>query len=96
MNKAVGVILRAGVLARRTFIFLRCVAGPSGRIYATPVNLFEIRGKPYLVGGRGHTAWSKNAGAVGVVTLRRGQTVHEFRVIPLSDDRKPAILTGLP
>ncbi len=91
MNKAVGMIARWGL--GPSYLYLLEVRGRStGRIYTTPVNLLEISGRSYLVGGRGHTAWSKNAKATGVVTLRRGGTSREYRVVPLSEERKPAVL----
>jgi deazaflavin-dependent oxidoreductase (nitroreductase family) len=91
MNKTVGLLARWGL--GPSYLYLLEVRGrTTGRIYATPVNFLEIGGRSYLVGGRGHTAWSKNAKATGVVTLRRGRASCQYRAIPLPDDKKPAIL----
>ncbi len=91
MNRAVGVL--AGLGIGPGYIHVLEVKGRrSGKTYRTPVNLLERDGHRYLVGGRGHTAWAKNALAAGVVTLRRGRRSQRFRVIPLTDDRKPEIL----
>jgi deazaflavin-dependent oxidoreductase (nitroreductase family) len=91
MNRFVGVL--AGLGLGPSYIRLLEVRGRrSGKTYSTPVNLLELNGHRYLVGGRGHTAWSKNALAAGVVTLKRGARSEYVRAIPLSDDLKPPIL----
>jgi hypothetical protein len=64
----------------------------TGRVYSTPVNLLEFKGRHYLVGGRGHTGWSKNAAAVGVATLVQGTRSREYRVTPVSGELKLEIL----
>ena len=86
-----GLAARLGLVPR--YMYLLEVRGRrSGRIYSTPVNLLEVKGRRYLVGGRGHTAWSKNAAASGEVTLIRGRDVQRFRAVELQDDQKPEIL----
>jgi len=91
MNRAVGLL--AGLGFGPAYIHVLEVKGRrSGKTYRTPVNLLERDGRRYLVGGRGHTAWAKNALAAGVVTLRRGRRSQRFRVIPLTDATKPEIL----
>jgi deazaflavin-dependent oxidoreductase (nitroreductase family) len=91
MNKTIGVMTRLGI--GPAYIHLLEVQGRrSGKTYTTPVNLLELKGQRYLVGGRGHTGWSKNAAAAGVVTLRRGRRLQRFRVLPVVDGRKPEIL----
>jgi deazaflavin-dependent oxidoreductase (nitroreductase family) len=91
MNKAVGLLARWGVGPR--YIHLLETRGrKTGKLYATPVNLLEWKGRWFLVGGRGHTAWSKNAGSAGSVILRRGRKAAGYRVISLPDDQKPDVL----
>ena len=91
MNKTIGVLARLGI--GPAYIHLLEVQGRrSGKIFTTPVNFLEVNGRHYLVGGRGHTGWSKNALAVGVVTLRRGRRSQQYRAIPVTDNRKPGIL----
>ena len=64
----------------------------SGRLYSTPVNLLEFRGRRFLVAGRGRTQWVRNAEAVGEVTLKKGRTRQRFRLRPVPDGEKPEIL----
>jgi len=64
----------------------------SGRLFSTPVNLLALNGKSFLVAPRGQTQWVKNAEAAGHVTLGRGQTQLNFRLILVPDSQKPEIL----
>ena len=64
----------------------------SGNLYSTPVNLLEIGGKKFLVAPRGRTQWVRNAEAAGEITLRKGSTRQRFRLRPIPDADKPAIL----
>ena len=91
INKAIGLIARLGI--GPAYLHLLEVRGRrSGKTYSTPVNLLDLNGHRYLVGARGHTAWSKNALANGIVTLRRGPRSQQYRVLPLADDMKPEVL----
>jgi deazaflavin-dependent oxidoreductase (nitroreductase family) len=91
LNKTVAVLARIGI--GPSYIRLLEVQGRrTGKTYSTPVNLLELKGRQYLVGGRGHTAWSKNAQAVGIVTLKRGSRSQQYRTIPVPDADKPPVL----
>jgi len=91
MNKTIGLAARLGLVPR--YVYLLEVRGrKTGKVYSTPVNLLAFKGRHYLVGPRGHSAWSKNAGAGGQVTLVRGNSTQQYRVIELPDDQKPEIL----
>jgi deazaflavin-dependent oxidoreductase (nitroreductase family) len=91
MNKAVGLAARFGFAPR--YVYLLQVRGrKTGRIYSTPVNVLELNGRHYLVGGRGHTGWSKNAAAAGEVMMVRGKNAQRYRIVELPDDQKPEIL----
>jgi deazaflavin-dependent oxidoreductase (nitroreductase family) len=91
MNRAVGVLARWGVGPGYLHL-LETRGRKTGKLYTTPVNLLEWKGRWFLVGGRGHTAWSKNAAAAGSVTLRRGKKAASYRAIALPNDQKPEIL----
>jgi deazaflavin-dependent oxidoreductase (nitroreductase family) len=93
MNKTVGLLARYG-LGPSYLHLLRVRGKKTGKIYSTPVNLFQLNGKLYLVGGRGHTAWSKNAGVVGEVTLVRGGRVRNYRAVSVPAAARPEILKG--
>jgi deazaflavin-dependent oxidoreductase (nitroreductase family) len=64
----------------------------TGKTFSTPVNVLPYQGKRYLVGTRGHTQWSRNALAAGVVLLKRGQTCRELCLRALPEAEKPEIL----
>jgi deazaflavin-dependent oxidoreductase (nitroreductase family) len=91
MNKTVGLLARLG-LGPKYMHLLQVRGQRTGKIYSTPVNLLQIKGHSYLVGGRGHTAWSKNAAAAGEVTLVRATTQRRYRAVALHNEVKPEIL----
>lgn len=64
----------------------------SGKIYSTPIDLLELDGKHFLVAPRGRTQWVRNAEAAGEVTLKKGSARLRFRLRPVPDNEKPAIL----
>jgi deazaflavin-dependent oxidoreductase (nitroreductase family) len=64
----------------------------SGKLYSTPIDLLELKGKRFLVAPRGRTQWVRNAEAAGEVALKKGSKRLRFRLRPLSDAEKPEIL----
>jgi deazaflavin-dependent oxidoreductase (nitroreductase family) len=64
----------------------------TGRVYSSPVNVFQFRGKSYLVAPRGRTQWVRNSEATGEVVLRRGSAQRNYRLRPIPDAEKPEIL----
>jgi deazaflavin-dependent oxidoreductase (nitroreductase family) len=64
----------------------------TGKLYSTPIDLLELNGKKYLVAPRGRTQWVRNAEAAGEVTLKKGSKRQKFRLRPLADAEKLAIL----
>jgi deazaflavin-dependent oxidoreductase (nitroreductase family) len=64
----------------------------SGKLYSTPINLLELKGKRFLVAPRGRTQWVRNAEAAGEVTLKKGSIRHTFRLRPVPDAERPEIL----
>lgn len=91
INKIVGLLVRVGI-GPSYMRLLRVRGRRTGRILSTPVNLLEFRGCHYLVGGRGHTGWSKNADAAGAVELVRGRRAAIYRLRPVTGDLKLEIL----
>jgi hypothetical protein len=51
-----------------------------------------VDGKRYLVAPRGRTQWVRNAEATGEITLKRGRSRQSFRLRPIPDEDKPALL----
>jgi len=64
----------------------------TGKVYSTPINLLELNGKRFLVAPRGRTQWVRNAEAAGEIALKKGSVRQRFRLRPLPDGDKPAIL----
>ena len=64
----------------------------TGKLYSTPIDLLEFRGKRFLVAPRGHTQWVRNAEASSEVTLKRGKTTQRFRLRAVPESERPEIL----
>ena len=64
----------------------------SGRLFSTPINLLELRGKRFLVAPRWRTQWVRNAEAAGEVTLKKGRARQRFQLQPIPEANKPEIL----
>lgn len=90
-NRALGFLV--GLDIGPDYMHLLQVPGrKSGRIYSTPLNLLELRGKPVLVAPRGHTQWVRNAEVAGEITVKRGKARNRFRLRAVPDAEKPEIL----
>jgi deazaflavin-dependent oxidoreductase (nitroreductase family) len=90
-NRTFGFLVGLGLAP--AYCYLLQVRGrKSGKLFSTPVNLIELKGKRFLVAPRGRTQWVRNAEAAGEVTLKKGSTRLRFRLRPLSDTEKPEIL----
>jgi deazaflavin-dependent oxidoreductase (nitroreductase family) len=90
-NRMMGFL--AGLGIGPPFIYLLQVRGrKSGRIFSTPVNLMEFRGRQVLVAPRGRTQWVRNAEAAGEITLKRGSKRLRYGLRPIADEEKPEIL----
>ena len=90
-NRAYGFLVGLGLGLSHSYL-LQVRGRKSGRIYSTPIDLLELNGKRFLVAPRGRTQWVRNAETAGEVILKRGRTRQSFRLRPLSDAEKPAIL----
>jgi deazaflavin-dependent oxidoreductase (nitroreductase family) len=64
----------------------------SGKVYSTPIDLLEVRGKRFLVAPRGRTQWVRNADAAGEVSLKKGSKRQRFRLRAIPDADKPELL----
>lgn len=90
-NRAFGYLVGLGI--GPGYMYLLQVRGrKSGRLYQTPVNVMDVEGRRYLVAPRGRTQWVRNAEATGEVTLKKGRSRESFRLRPIPDGDKPALL----
>ena len=90
-NRAFGFLVGLGLGPK--YIYLLQVRGrKSGKLYSTPVDLLETRGKRFLVAPRGRTQWVRNAEAAGEVVLKRGGVRKAYRLQRVTDADKPELL----
>src|SRR5882724_7147201 len=90
-NRAFGVFVGLG-LGPRDYYLLQVRGRKTGRVYATPVSLVELRGTRFLVAPRGRTQWVRNAEAAGEVVLKRGSSRQRFRLRAVPGGDKPPVL----
>jgi deazaflavin-dependent oxidoreductase (nitroreductase family) len=90
-NRVFGVVVGLGLGMRHNYL-LQVRGRKSGKLYSSPIDLVELRGKRFLVAPRGRTQWVRNAEAAGEVTLKRGSFRQAFQIRPLADAEKPEIL----
>jgi deazaflavin-dependent oxidoreductase (nitroreductase family) len=90
-NRAFGFLVGLGL--GPSYIYLLEVRGrKSGKLYSTPVDLLELRGKRYLVAPRGQTQWVRNAEAAGEITLKKGSKRERFRLRIIAGSEKSEVL----
>jgi deazaflavin-dependent oxidoreductase (nitroreductase family) len=90
-NKLFGFLVGLGLGLPHNYLLV--VRGrKSGRSYSTPVNVLSYSGKRFLVAGRGHTQWVRNALASDEVVLRKRRQAERFTLVSVPDDAKPEIL----
>jgi deazaflavin-dependent oxidoreductase (nitroreductase family) len=90
-NRLMGRAVKLGI-APGYMRLLEVRGRKSGKLFTTPVNLLEFKGRLLLVAARGETAWARNARAAGRVTLRRGSSAQSLRVRELADADKPEVI----
>ncbi len=90
-NRVFGFLVGIGIGFSYNYL-LQVRGRKSGKLYSTPINLLQWKGKRFLVAPRGRTQWVRNAEAAGEVTLKKGSTRLNFRLRPLADADKPEIL----
>lgn len=90
-NRVFGFLVGLGLGFSYNYL-LQVRGRKSGKLYSTPIDLLEYKGKQFLVAPRGRTQWVRNAEAAGEVTLKKGSSLRQFRLRPLFDTEKPEIL----
>ncbi len=92
-NRAFGVVVGLGLGLRHNYL-LQVRGRKTGRMYSTPVNVLELKGKRLLVAGRGRTQWVRNAEVGEEVTLKKGWSSRRFRIRAVPNVEKPEILSA--
>jgi deazaflavin-dependent oxidoreductase (nitroreductase family) len=92
-NRAFGVLVGLGLGMRHSRL-LEVRGRTTGRVYTTPVNVLELKGRRYLVAGRGRTQWVRNAEASGEVALRKGRARERYRLRAVTGDEKAQVLSA--
>jgi deazaflavin-dependent oxidoreductase (nitroreductase family) len=91
LNKSFGVLVGLGIGLRHNYL-LQVQGRKTGRVYSTPIDLLEFKGRRFLVAGRGRTQWVRNAEAAGEVVLKRAATQQKYRIRVVANEEKPEIL----
>jgi deazaflavin-dependent oxidoreductase (nitroreductase family) len=90
-NRLFGFLVGLGI-GPRYMQLLQVRGRKTGRLYSSPVNMLQIRGKSYLVAPRGRTQWVRNSEATGEILLKRGSAQRKYRLRAIPDAEKPEIL----
>jgi len=90
-NRVYGFLVGLGIGLSHSYL-LQVRGRKSGKIYSTPVDLLELKGKKFLVAPRGRAQWVRNAEAAGEVTLKKGRSRQRYGLRALSDAEKPEVL----
>ena len=91
INKAFGLFVKLGLGLSHNFL-LEVRGRRSGRIYTTPVNLLDYKGKHYLVAPRGDTQWVRNAVVSRTATLVKGRKRENIRLQLIAVEARSEIL----
>jgi deazaflavin-dependent oxidoreductase (nitroreductase family) len=91
INRSFGFFVKLGFGLSHNFL-LEVSGRKSGRIYSTPVNVLEYKGKKFLVAPRGETQWVRNVFVSQKATLVKGTKREKVRLRPIADEAKAEIL----
>ena len=90
-NRLFGFLLGLGLGLPHNYL-LQVEGRKSGRIYSTPVNILDYKGRRLLVAPRGETQWVRNARAREQVWLKRGRSRQRYAVRAFDNGDKPEVL----
>ena len=90
-NRVFGAFVGLGLGLRHNYL-LQVRGRKSGKVYSAPIDLLEIDNKKYLVCPRGRSQWVRNAEASGRVTLKKGISKQDYRVVAVANEGKPQLL----
>ena len=91
LNRAFGFLVKTGLGLPHNFL-LEVRGRKTGRVYSTPVDLLDYKGKRYLVAPRGYTQWVRNVIASQEATLVKRGRRENIRLHRISDETKPEVL----
>ena len=91
LNRLFGLLLKLGVGLAHNYL-LEVRGRKTGKVYSTPVNVLEYKGKKYLVAPRGYTQWVRNVETSGEATLVHTAERTKVRLRTVADEEKPEIL----
>jgi deazaflavin-dependent oxidoreductase (nitroreductase family) len=91
LNRAFGFLLKLGIGLAHNYL-LEVRGRKTGKVYSTPVNVLEYKGKKYLVAPRGYTQWVRNVETSGEASLVRGARRERVRLRAIDNEDKPEIL----
>ena len=91
LNRLVGFLLKLGIGLAHNYL-LEVRGRKTGKVYSTPVNVLEYKGKKYLVAPRGYTQWVRNVETSGEATLVQRAERTKVRLRTVADEEKPEIL----
>ena len=90
-NRLFGFLLKLGVGLAHNYL-LEVRGRKTGKVYSTPVNVLEYKGKKYLVAPRGYTQWVRNVETSGEANLVQRAERTKVRLRTVADEEKPEIL----
>ena len=90
-SKIYGTLVGLGIGFSYNYL-LQVKGRKSGRIFSTPIDLLQLRGKSYLVAPRGRTQWVRNVEAAGEVMLKKGSRRSRYKVRAIAEAQRPEIL----
>ena len=91
LNRAFGFLLKLGIGLAHNYL-LEVRGRKTGKVYSTPVNVLEYKGKKYLVAPRGYTQWVRNVETSGEASLVQRAERTKVRLRTVADEEKPEIL----
>jgi deazaflavin-dependent oxidoreductase (nitroreductase family) len=90
-NKIFGMFVGLGFGFSYNYL-LQVRGRKTGRLYSTPIDLLQLRGKSYLVAPRGRTQWVRNVEAAGELTLKKGSKRERYTIRAIAEAERPEIL----
>jgi deazaflavin-dependent oxidoreductase (nitroreductase family) len=95
MNKVYMAVMRLGLGADASMV-LTVPGRKSGKPRSTPISMFSVAGKRYVLGGFPGADWVLNARAAEVVTLSRARRSEQVRIVELTAEEARPLLRDVP